>query len=45
MCIDLFVLGQQSPVSSESATTARASSVGDHRLANSEQGREHLYHR
>nr|XP_023028807.1 uncharacterized protein LOC111516959 [Leptinotarsa decemlineata] len=25
----IFVLGQQSPVSSESATTARASSVGD----------------
>lgn len=41
--------GQQSPVSSESATTARASSVGDHRISNNNDqhtlGREHIYQR
>jgi protocadherin-15 len=41
------VLGQQSPVSSESATTVRASSVGDgHILKSGEHSlrRDHMYH-
>nr|XP_022907030.1 cadherin-99C-like [Onthophagus taurus] len=40
--------GQQSPVSSESATTARASSVGEHILTsnhNHSMRGEHVYHR